>query len=80
MRAPIDTDLPLTYSAAAARRRTDRTTFLTLPFVAQFYVVSVTLLGAGGAVRFVRQRREAARRPAVIHLDVKPSGAVYDHG
>lgn len=40
----------------------------------------VLLLGAGGAVRIVRERRKAARRPAVIQLDVKPSGAVYIDG
>ena len=40
----------------------------------------VLLLGAGGAVRIVRERRKAAQRPAVIHLDVKPSGAVYIDG
>jgi hypothetical protein len=40
----------------------------------------VLLLGAGGVVRIVRKRREAARRPAVIHLDVKPSGSVYIDG
>lgn len=40
----------------------------------------VLLLGAGGAVRIARERRKAAQRPAVIHLDVKPSGAIYIDG
>lgn len=40
----------------------------------------VLLLGAGVAVRAVRKRREAARRPAVIRLDVKPSGSLYIDG
>lgn len=40
----------------------------------------VLLLGAGWSARVVRERRKAARRPAVIHLDVKPSGAVYIDG
>ena len=34
----------------ATRRRSDRTTFLALPLVAQFYVVSVTLLGTAALV------------------------------
>jgi len=38
------------------------------------------LLGGGWAARVARQRYEAARRPAVIHLDVKPSGEIFIDG
>lgn len=61
------------FDAAAARGRAARRNALLASGI-------VLLLGAGGAVRIARQRREAARRPAVIHLDVKPSGAVYIDG
>jgi hypothetical protein len=38
------------------------------------------LLAAGWAGRVGRQRYEAARRPAVIHLDIKPNGEVFVDG
>jgi hypothetical protein len=38
------------------------------------------VLGAGWAGRVIRLRQEAARRPAVIHLDIKPHGEVYVDG
>lgn len=40
----------------------------------------VALLGAGWAGRIARERYEAARRPAVIHLDIKPSGELFIDG
>lgn len=38
------------------------------------------LLGAGWAARIARERYEAARRPAVIVLDIKPSGEIFIDG
>lgn len=38
------------------------------------------VLGGGWAARVARQRYEAARRPAIIHLDIKPSGEVFIDG
>jgi hypothetical protein len=39
------------------------------------------LLGAGWAARAVREHLEAqARRPAIIHLDIRPSGEVFIDG
>lgn len=40
----------------------------------------VLLLGAGWATRVARERREAARRPGIIHLDIKPAGEVFVDG
>ena len=40
----------------------------------------VLLLGAGWATRVVRERQEAARRPGIIHLDIKPAGEVFVDG
>lgn len=38
------------------------------------------LVLAGGGVRLVRERLEAARKPAVVQLDIKPSGEVFVDG
>ena len=40
----------------------------------------VLLLGAGWAARMVREQYEAARRPAIIHLDIKPAGEIFIDG
>lgn len=58
---------------AAARRRVQRRSLLGLAAVAG-------LLGAGVAARLVRERIEAARRPAILVLDIRPSGEVYVDG
>lgn len=38
------------------------------------------VLGAGWAGRIAREHYEAARRPAVLHLDIKPAGEIYVDG
>ncbi|RYF19218.1 MAG: hypothetical protein EOO30_00135 [Comamonadaceae bacterium] len=40
----------------------------------------VLLLGAGWAARVAREQYEAARRPAIIHLDIKPAGEIFIDG
>jgi hypothetical protein len=40
----------------------------------------LVLLGAGWAARVARERYEEARRPAVIVLDIKPSGELFVDG
>jgi hypothetical protein len=40
----------------------------------------VLLLGAGWGVRIAREMQEAARRPGIIHLDIKPAGEVFVDG
>jgi hypothetical protein len=40
----------------------------------------VGVLGAGMAARVAREEYEAAHRPAVIHLDIRPGGEVYVDG
>jgi hypothetical protein len=61
------------FDAAAARDRTLRRRLLAGGGL-------VLLLGAGAAARIARERYEAARRPAVIHFDVQPSGEVFIDG
>jgi hypothetical protein len=61
------------FDAGAARERAMRRNVLAASGL-------VLLLGAGWATRIARERYKAARRPAVIHLDVKPTGAVYIDG
>lgn len=38
------------------------------------------LLGAGWTARTVRERREAARRPGIVHLEIRPAGEVFVDG
>jgi hypothetical protein len=38
------------------------------------------VLGAGWAGRVAREQYEAARRPAILHLDIKPSGEIFVDG
>lgn len=57
----------------AARARAQRRGFIGTAAI-------VGILGAGVAVRLVRDEMEAARRPAVIRLDIRPSGDVYVDG
>ena len=40
----------------------------------------VLLPGAGWAARMAREQYEAARRPAIIHLDIKPAGEIFIDG
>lgn len=61
------------FDAGAARGRSLRRNVLAASGI-------VLLVGAGFAGRVARQRHEAARRPAVIHLDIKPAGEVYIDG
>jgi hypothetical protein len=61
------------FDAEAARERSVRRTVLAASGL-------VLLLGAGLAVRTTREYYEAARRPGIIHLDIKPSGEVFVDG
>ena len=61
------------FDAGAARGRSMRRNVLAASGI-------VLLLGAGFGGRVMRQRYEAARRPAIIHLDVKPAGEIYIDG
>lgn len=40
----------------------------------------VLVLGAGWGARVAREHYEAARRPAVLHLDIKPAGQIFVDG
>ena len=59
--------------AARARRRGERRTLLAAGGI-------VALLGVGWAGRLVRERYEAAHRPALVLLDIQPSGEVFVDG
>lgn len=61
------------WDAATARSLAQRRRILGLAGVG-------VLLGAGAGVRLLRAELEAARRPAVIVLDIRPSGTVYIDG
>ena len=61
------------FDAEAARERTARRRLLAAGGL-------VGLLGAGLGVRTVREYYEAARRPGIVHLDIKPSGEIFVDG
>ncbi|HEY0825953.1 MAG TPA: PEGA domain-containing protein, partial [Ramlibacter sp.] len=61
------------FDAEAARQRTMRRRLLAGGGV-------VLLLAAGLGVRTAREQRALARRPGIIHLDIKPSGEVFVDG
>ena len=61
------------FDAGAARGRSLRRNVLATSGI-------VLLVGAGFAGRLARQRYEAARRPALIHLDIKPAGEIFIDG
>lgn len=64
---------PHLYDPAAARQRDTRRALLGAGGIA-------VLLGAGWIGRLARERYEAARRPAVLVLDIRPSGEVFVDG
>lgn len=61
------------WDAATARSLAQRRRVLGLAGVG-------VLLAAGAGVRLLREELDAARRPAVIVLDIRPSGTVYIDG
>lgn len=61
------------FDAGAARDRWMRRNVLAASGI-------VLLVGAGVGGRIARNRYEAARRPAIIHLDIKPAGEIYIDG
>jgi hypothetical protein len=61
------------FDPAAARRRTSRRNLLAGSGL-------LLLLGAGWAGRVARQRYAEARRPAVLLLDIRPTGEVFVDG
>lgn len=64
---------PQRFDPALARRRSTRRTVLGIGGL-------FALLGAGIAGRIARERYEAAHRPAVLLLDIKPAGEVFVDG
>jgi hypothetical protein len=61
------------YDPAPAQRRAQRRTMLGV-------LGLLGLLGAGLAGRVARESYEAARRPAIVRLDIRPSGEVFVDG
>lgn len=61
------------FDAGAARGRSTRRNMLAGSGL-------VLLLGAGLGARVAREQYEAARRPAILHLDIKPAGEIFIDG